>query len=225
VFRKYAKTLHLSSTKGKRCLSTDEARNLLAGKVYVEEKMDGANVGIIRHAGGISLQKRNSLVGPSEHEQFDFFNNWALYQNYEKLMAVPLNHILYGELLYAVHNIYYDSLPDYVLIFDIWDGHKFLAYPERKALCEMFGLVSAPLVAEGSFTKNQVMKLVPAYSRYGQTCEGVVIKRYAKTAYRKAKVVRPEFIKRLDESEHWSEYQAKKNGTTPIDFMEALNGE
>jgi len=186
--------------------------------------MDGANIGIIRHAGGLSLQKRNSLVGPSEHAQFDFFNDWALRQNYNKLMDLPLNLTLYGELMYAVHSIYYDSLPDYVLIFDVWDGKRFLSYPERKQLCDLFGLSSVPLVAEGSFTKEQVLKMVPKHSRYGESCEGIVIKRYAKNIYRKAKVVRPEFIKAIEESDHWTETAVRRNSVIPVEVMEDLDG-
>ena len=122
MFLKYEKTFRIPipqiKVPGKLILSRKELQLLLAGKVEIEEKMDGANVGIIRHKKGFSLQKRGSLVGQSEHEQFQYFHAWANRIKYDNIMSVPPNHLLYGELLYAVHTIYYDNLPDYFLVFD-----------------------------------------------------------------------------------------------------------
>ncbi len=77
MFRKYEKTFRILvptiEVPGKLVLSKNDAGALLSGNVIIEEKMDGANVGIIRHKNGFALQKRGSLVGPSEHEQFEFF--------------------------------------------------------------------------------------------------------------------------------------------------------
>ncbi len=50
MFRKYEKTPRILTPNfnvpGKLYLSKDEVKSLLAGEVVVEEKMDGANVGI-----------------------------------------------------------------------------------------------------------------------------------------------------------------------------------
>ncbi len=211
MFRKYEKTCRFLPTPGKINLSKLELQNLLSGKVVIEEKMDGANVGIIRHKNGFSLQKRGSLVGQSEHEQFGWFHNWANLQNYEKLMRLPINHIVYGELLYAVHTIVYDKLPSYVLIFDVWDGYNFLNYEKRKEFCEKYEFHMVPLINYGSFTKDQIINMMPVKSLYGDTAEGIVIKRYRKGEYLKAKLVKPEFIKTLNESEHWTKYNIRKN--------------
>lgn len=211
MFVKYAKTFHLIERHGKFSLSRADAQKLLSGEVIVEEKLDGANTGIVRHKKGFHLQKRGSLVGQSEHEQFGYFHNWANVQNWEKIMTLPVGHILYGELLYATHTIYYDKLPDYWLCFDVWDGERFLTYDERAAFCLTHGFQMVPLVARGVFTKDEILKMVPKESAYGEIAEGIVVKRYTKRNYTRAKFVKPEFQKTMEESDHWTHGPFKVN--------------
>jgi len=212
MFRKYEKTFHLFPVTSKYNLDAPNVQRLLSGEMIVEEKMDGANVGVIRHSKGFALQKRGSLVGPSVHEQFDFFHNWANYQNHERIMEVPKDTLIYGELLYAVHSVYYDVLPDFVLVFDVRQKGRWMTYDERSAFCEKHGFHMVPLIARGSFTKDEVKKLMPIKSAYGDFAEGMVVKRYAKHGYFRAKIVKPAFIKIVEESdEHWSQKSVKKN--------------
>ena len=215
MFRKYEKTYRISipqfNVPGKHVLSKKDVKSLLGGKVTVEEKMDGANVGIIRHKSGFALQKRGSLVGESEHEQFSFFNNWANSRNYDKIMSVPSGNITYGELMYAIHTIYYDSLPDYFLVFDVWNGKKYLPRKERDVFCEKHGFHQVPLVDEGYFYLDDLYKLIPDRSKYGEVAEGIVVKRCSKKNYMRGKIVKKEFIKTLENSKHWIRYNIKTN--------------
>lgn len=218
MFRKYAKTYRIPvpqfDVKGKLFLSGPEIRLLLAGRVIIEEKMDGANTGIIRHKKGFHLQKRGSLVGQSEHEQFNFFHHWANVLNYDRIMEVPPGHLIYGELCYAVHHLFYDSLPDYFLVFDIYKfkGGKWLNRSERDEFCQYYGFFQVPLITEGYFDKEELIDLMPKRSTYGKVAEGIVVKRYRKKEYLRAKLVRPEFVKELDENdEHWTKKELKIN--------------
>ena len=115
MFRKYEKTYRIPvpefSVKGKHYLNKKDVRLLLNSKVDIEEKLDGANTGVVRHKKGFTLQKRGSLVSTSEHEQFNYFHSWAN-TNYSNLMAIPKNYTVYTEVLYSVHCIYYNNLPD-----------------------------------------------------------------------------------------------------------------
>jgi ATP-dependent RNA circularization protein (DNA/RNA ligase family) len=124
MFIKYEKTYHVFPVTSKHNLDRTQLKRLLSGYGVIEEKMDGANVGIIRHSKGFSLQKRNSLVGPSVHVQFDRLYNWAHTDAYERIMSLPSGVLVYGEWLYATHHIYYDRLPEYFLVFDIRQGKK-----------------------------------------------------------------------------------------------------
>lgn len=215
MFRKYEKTYRIPISQldvpGKHILSKKEVKALLQGKVVVEEKMDGANVGIIRHKDRFALQKRGSLVAESEHEQFSFFNNWANVRNYDKIMSVPSGHIIYGELMYAVHTIYYDSLPDYFLVFDIWNGKKYLSRNKRDVFCEKYGFCQVPLIDKGYFYMDDLYKLIPDESEYGEVSEGIVVKRYSKKNYVRGKIVKKKFIKTLENSQHWTRYNIKVN--------------
>ena len=217
MFRKYEKTFRVVipeiNVAGKFALSSKEVKQLLGGQVVVEEKMDGANTGIIRHKKGFHLQKRGSLVGQSEHAQFQYFHNWANYQNYEKLMNVPVGYTIYGELLYAVHSIYYDSLPDYFLVFDVWDKRKdkFLNTDAKLEFCDKYGFIHTPIIAEGKFNLTDLYDMIPNESSYGDTCEGIVIKRYNKKGYTRGKIVKPEFIKVMEESLQWTRSALKVN--------------
>ena len=223
MFLKYDKTYRIKipefDVKGKLFLSDKEIKTLLAGKVSIEEKIDGANTGIIRHKKGFSLQKRGSLVGQSEHAQFQYFHNWANYQNYDKIMAVPLWHLLYGELCWAVHTIFYDKLPDYFLVFDILNlrtGH-WMSRVERDNFCHDFGFHSVPLLAEGYFNKTDLFKLIPEKSAFGEFAEGIVVKRYRKKEYIRGKIVKPQFQKALDEEDqHWTRRKLETNKLAPV---------
>lgn len=209
MFRKYSKTYHLKSGN-RKTLTKDEANLLLSGTVILEEKMDGANTGIIRHKDGFHLQKRGSLVGRSEHPQFQRFHAWAR-DNFEKIYKIPKGWTVYGEWLYAVHTVYYDSLPDYFLVFDIWNGERFLNLIERIEACAEFGMEFAPIRGAGSFTADEIIASVPKESQYGDWCEGLVVKRYTKDKYYRAKVVKPEFQKIMYESDHWINKAMKVN--------------
>lgn len=212
MFRKYDKTYHIFRATSKHNLDRTQLKRLLSGRVYVEEKMDGSNVGIIRHANGFSLQKRNSLVGTSVHAQFDYFHNWANGEAYERIMSVPSNTLIYGELLYATHHIYYDSLPEFFLVFDVRRGKKWMKHTERQEFCEQYGFHMVPLVAWGNFTKDDLRDMVPERSAHGKQCEGVVVKRYAKHGYFRGKIVKPGFIKTINEDDfHWSRKEVTRN--------------
>ena len=216
MFIKYGKIYRIPireiSIGGKFCLSRKEIRLLLAGKVTIEEKIDGANTGIIRHKNGFTLQKRGSLVGQSEHEQFQYLHNWANRTKYNNIMAVPPGYLIYGEWCYAVHSIYYDRLSDYFLVFDILkDGRKWLNREERDNFCAKYEFASIPFIAEGYFNITGLYSLIPEKSAYGDTAEGIVLKRYRKREYIRGKIVKAQFIKTLEESEHWTKYNIRKN--------------
>jgi ATP-dependent RNA circularization protein (DNA/RNA ligase family) len=216
MFRHYQKTYRIQipqiDVPGKHVLSSDERRRLLAGPVVIEEKMDGANAGIIRHKKGFHLQKKGSLVGQSEHEQFQFFWNWAYQWRYDNIMSLPEGYIVYGELLFAVHTIYYDRLPDYFLVFDVWDGERYLTRVQRQAFCEKHGFCEVPFIVMDTFDVDELYEWVPKESAYGDTAEGIVVKRITnKGDYIRGKIVKPEFIKHLEESLHWTKYEIRRN--------------
>ncbi len=214
MFKKYEKIYRIPipqyDVKGKFFLNKEEVKKLLSGKVVVEEKMDGANVGIIRHKQGFHLQKRGSLVGPSTHEQFNFFYNWAN-KKYNDIMEIPIGYLVYAELLFAVHSIFYDKLPDYILVFDVWDGERFLDKQERNEFCYKYNFKQVPFIYDGYLSLEDLFPFIPDKSDCGEQAEGIIVKKYKGKEYFRGKIVKPEFIKHLDESDHWMNTSLKRN--------------
>lgn len=207
MFRKYEKTYRIPvpqlDIKGKHFLSKKECKLLLGGKVCITEKVDGANVGIVRHKEGFHLQKRGSLVGPSEHEQFNFFKAWSN-NNYEKLLQLPKNIVLYGELMYAKHTVFYNKLPDYFLAFACADkkSGEYWKWKDLVQLCNNVGLYTVPVLYEGHIGRDELYELIPKQSTYGEeTAEGLVVWNYKQNI--RGKVVRKEFMKNIGDDGHW----------------------
>lgn len=217
MFRKYEKIYRVNlpdfPALHKRSISDKELKELLSGKVICEEKIDGANTAIIRTRDGFRLQKRDSLVDVSEHEQYNRFKAWCS-ENYDKIMQIPMGLIVYGEWCYAQHHIYYDRLPDYFLVFDIFSiqSKKFYSLDFRKIFCKNLGFAQVPIIAESVIlSKKDISTYVPKQSAYGDRAEGLIIKRYTKEKVFRAKVIWPNFMKEVDESEHWTKYNIRTN--------------
>jgi hypothetical protein len=214
MFRKYEKTKRIdvpqATIKGKFFLCNKEVQKMLDGQITIEEKLDGANTGIIRHKRGYHLQKRGSLMGTGEHDQFTFMGNWARY-NEGKLLEIPMNWIVYTELMFARHLIHYDMLPSYVIVIDIWNGKKYIDRYEKEKFCSKLGLQIVPLLHYGYGTKSGLFHYTCEKSKFSSSdsMEGAVIKNYKKQM--RGKIVRPEFMKGVEESDHWVKHAVKRN--------------
>lgn len=218
AFRKYEKTFRILTPNikvpGKFSLTHGEQRDLLVGQLEITEKVDGANVGIIRGKGDKwILQKRRGLADEGVHAQFSFFWNWARH-NLDKILNIPHNWIVYGELCFAKHNIYYDLLPSYFLVFDIWDRNKYLKHEEKEKL-NFLGFKHVPLLHLG-YCDNllELEKLITKTSlAINSLMEGIVVKNYRKQV--RGKLVRKEFMKELEEEDHWLHKAMTKNQLAP----------
>ena len=100
MFRKYEKNYRIETddfpVKGKAVLSDKEEKRLFKGTVQCFEKVDGGSAGIRKENGKVYLQKRGSDLDLS-HYQYKFFTRWA-YENAEKLMKLPDDIIIYGDV-------------------------------------------------------------------------------------------------------------------------------
>lgn len=215
MFRKYEKTFRIPTPNTtiltKQCLSKIDVQRLLTGLVTIEEKIDGANVGIIGGKGSkeFRLQKRGSLVDVSEHPQFGRFKAWSI-EHYENLMKIKWPTIIFGEFMWATHHIYYDELPDWFICFDIWTGNEFLNRKHKVEVCSELGLQVIPCLFENYVSSTLELEVFlenKSFYSSSELCEGVVVKNYRKQL--KGKLVRPSFIKEIDEDgsnwrRHWN---------------------
>lgn len=211
MFRKFEKTFRIptpqysESSWIRKMMSKDEAKALITGTITIEEKIDGANVGIIRTKDGFRLQKRGSLVDTSEHAQYNRFKAWSQ-EKYNELLTLPQKYIMYGEFMWATHHIFYDNLPDWFICFDIWDGTEFLKREIKEEICADLNIEIIPLLFQGKI--DSLIDLEPYVrgpSQYStdHAREGIVVKNYRKQT--KGKIVVPEFIKEVNEDgTHWT---------------------
>ena len=137
---------------------------ILGKNIVVEEKIDGANVGISFQGGNLLLQSRGHyLSGGYKERHYDLFKIFGA-QNRDTLYSVlGERYILYGEWTYAKHKIYYDALPSYFIEFDIFDKSEgvFLDTPTRQKMLNGTGIFSAPVLAQKSFkSKNEILALL-----------------------------------------------------------------
>src|SRR6218665_387629 len=190
-----------------KVLSSAEAVALLAGDVVVEEKLDGANLGLsLAPDGSLRAQNRGHDRGESRAGQFSRLPAW-LEQNRAKLRTVMTpDSILFGEWCAARHSLDYVALPDSFLLFDVYDraARRFWSTPRRNALASQAGLLMVPQVHQGRTTVaalRQFVATTPSRYRPG-ALEGVVIRRESSGwCEARAKLIRPDFTQAIDT--HW----------------------
>ncbi|KEQ79892.1 hypothetical protein M438DRAFT_282875 [Aureobasidium pullulans EXF-150] len=224
---KFPRTRHLynagSATRDDLILTSSDAVAFLDSSdpsisLTIEEKVDGANLGIsLDSSGNFKVQNRSHYVNSKSHAQFKKLDRW-LEDHYEGLITVlqvdePGKWILYGEWLFAKHSIHYTSLPDMFLAFDLFDTERG-TFLSREALSERLNGTNIYQVndLEVPETLNEQSLLDIVRSRqsiyYDGIVEGVYLRRQkdGRTIDR-AKIVRSDFI---TGDEHWN-----RRGITP----------
>lgn len=176
---KYPRTQHIKGSKlqdGDYDLSQIPFSEIQNKHIVIEEKVDGANVGIsFSPDGQLLLQSRGHfLVGGYKERHYDLLKIFAN-ENYQQLYSVLGDkYIMYGEWLYAKHKIYYDALPSYFLEFDVYDKEKgvFLDTTSRRELLKDLPIHSVPVLASGKFNSMQEVLSYLTNSKYKtENCE------------------------------------------------------
>jgi ATP-dependent RNA circularization protein (DNA/RNA ligase family) len=211
-FFRFPHTPHLAwlgegSPRDDKVLSSSEATALLAADVVVEEKLDGANVGLsLAPDGSLRAQNRGQYLAEPHAGQFARLPAWMAQHGDALRSVLTSNLILFGEWCAARHSLDYATLPDWFLLFDVYDRHTggFWSSPRRNALASRADLVTVPQVLQGKTTTAALQRLVtntPSQYRQG-ALEGVVIRREsADWCEARAKLVRPDFTQAIDT--HW----------------------
>ena len=161
---KYPRTPHLEGSRlqpGDEDLSQVSFQEIAGRHLAVEEKLDGANCAVsFTPAGELRLQSRGHfLTGGYREKHFNLFKRWGMAQRDALWRALGSRYIMYGEWLYAKHSIYYDCLPHYFMEFDILDREtgRYLDTPSRRRLAKGLPIWSAPVLAEGSFSRVEAL--------------------------------------------------------------------
>lgn len=190
-----------------KVLSATEVKSLLADEVVIEEKLDGANLGFsLDTSGAVRAQNRGQYLEAPYVGQFARLPAW-LAQHESGLHSVLRPELmLFGEWCAARHSLAYERLPDWFLLFDVFDrdAGQFWSVPRRNTLAAEAGVLTVPTIQRGMTTVKGLIDAVHSRpSRYRDgALEGVVIRREsAMWCENRAKLVRPDFTQAIDS--HW----------------------
>ncbi len=196
-----------SAARDDKVLSPAEMAELLDGPVVVEEKLDGANLGFsIGPHGGMQAQNRGAYLHLPCTGQFAHLDRW-LFANEDRLFDNLGEHlVVFGEWCAARHSLDYASLPDWWLMFDVYDKHmqRFWSTRRRDVLAKKLKLPTVPCLFRGQISFNRLKELMlnqHSHFREG-VLEGVVIRREDDDwLLARGKLVRPDFLQSIEA--HW----------------------
>jgi len=191
-----------------KLMSPGEVQKLLSEEVVVEEKLDGANLGIsISPDGEIRVQNRGQYLQQPYIGQFDKLAAWLQAREEALFDALDEHLLLFGEWCAARHSLAYESLPDWFLAFDVYDRQQgaFWSTQRRNRLAGKLGLAVVPQLMSGHFSKPQLIQsLAKQASTYRQgPLEGFVVRKENQDWLEmRGKLVKAEFVQSI--TEHWS---------------------
>lgn len=201
---KYPRTGHFEWSPGKT--NDDKVQTDLSAfegeEMILSEKMDGENTTFTQlyyHAR--SLDSNNH---PSR--------NWVkgLWGNIKH--EIPEGWRICGENLYACHNLFYENLPSYFMVFSIWNEKNWcLSLDETLEWCQLLGLEHVPILYRGKFDLDFVKNFKIDTTEH----EGFVMRLTRSFNFKDfnksvIKYVRAGHVK--DDDEHWMNKPIVKNG-------------
>lgn len=231
---KFPRTKHLinlgSMTRDDLLYDQKELKEFFKYNLIIEEKIDGANLGLfIGEDNKIMAQNRSHFVNSAYHEQFKCLDKWIeshaieLHNIFEQGMF-----ILFGEWVYMKHSINYTKLPDYFLLYDIYDRNKnvFLSRNKIKELIKDSSLHMVPTIYEGMATLDDLKKMIETKSKfYDGQIEGIYVRACDNDIVKyRGKIVRSNFLcdpitgKPLEDGEHLIHWTKGKSVVNSLEF-------
>jgi hypothetical protein len=211
-FFRFPHTPHLAwlgtgQPRDDKVLASSEVSELLSQEVVVEEKVDGANLGLsVDESGDLRAQNRGAYLSLAEgHGQWKSLKRWVDARTPALADALFPDLILFGEWCYAVHSVRYTRLPDWFLTFDVYDRARgeFWSAARRDALAASLGLAVVPRLGVGRFNLSQLKTLLGSSRMADGPAEGLYVRRdLGGHLVARAKLVRAEFVQAIEE--HWS---------------------
>lgn len=217
---KFPRTRHLanlgSASRNDLMLDQNDIREFLNNELWIEEKIDGANMGIsidpVTYK--IIFQNRSHYITSNYAAQFKKLDMWRDAHLTELFEIIePGRHILYGEWVFSKHSIHYTHLPGYFIAFDLYDK-KTGKFSSRKSLESLLQNTTIPLirlVAHDKFKNiDQITRLVNTTSAYYDgKLEGIYVRICDENhTLKRAKIVRNDFI---CGDTHWNKHKCVEN--------------
>ncbi|WP_419865513.1 RNA ligase family protein [Cellulosimicrobium funkei] len=216
-FFRFPHTPYLAEPEGvdvrrDKVLTASERAAFLRQRLHVEEKVDGENLGISFDGEALRFQARGSYVAPGG-KHFHGLATWVTPRAERIARALGKDLILFGEWCAITHSVRYDALPDWFLVFDVFQrsAGTFWNIADRDRLARHLGLYSTPHLGNGTFELGDLSDMLDT-SRVGhEMMEGLVAR--AIEGRSRAKLVRPKFIQGIEQ--HWMTSPQRRNRLTP----------
>jgi ATP-dependent RNA circularization protein (DNA/RNA ligase family) len=195
-----------------------EVEAFLGGPVVVEEKVDGANLGLAVGPGGrIRVQSRGNTLAPGRnHAQWNPLWPWLARHEQALVASLGEDKMLFGEWCYARHTVAYTALPDWFLAFDVLEPstETFWSSDRRNELAAEIGLSVVPEVFRGRLTVRELSALIGRSSLGAARMEGIYLRRESEgRLIARAKLVGCEFKQQIEE--HWTRRAVVANRLPP----------
>lgn len=232
-FFKFPTTPHiLDLTKGRilkesdRLLDPADAAIFFDGStnVIVEEKIDGANLGISLSENWEPLfQNRSHYVSSAFATQWKALDTWWEEHSWAICQLLePEVEVLFGEWLWARHTVSYTRLPAYFVAFDIYNKRKgrFVSARERDRRLHGLDIPVVPRLADRVFRdRGELEALLTTQSSFGDdTLEGIYLRVDEREAQdgglwmqRRGKIVRADFVQAIEDDGHWIHKNVERN--------------
>ena len=217
-FFKFPSTPHLAllgavKVRGDKIMSESERNDILRHELVVEEKVDGANLGIsFDSEGNIRAQNRGAYLHLPSTGQWNKLAEWLASRTDALFEQLTDRYILFGEWCYAQHSVVYDRLPDWFLGFDIYDRSTahFFSCTRRDGIFRTISISQVPRVDHGHFTLSELSELLSQSQISDKPAEGLYLRSdQGDWLVQRAKLVRPAFIQSV--KQHWSSSGIKAN--------------
>jgi atypical dual specificity phosphatase len=195
-------------------------------RVVIEEKIDGANLGISIDPDTFEVlfQNRAHYVSSATATQFKKLGHW-LTQHRGALFELlePGRHILFGEWVFARHSIPYTDLPGFFVAFDVFDTQSKIFWSRRRLDSALSG-TSIPCIRviseeiPGSVDRLVSLATTTVSAYYPGLVEGIVVRicdEAAGCTCKRAKIVRPGFLGSAADASstlpHWTSRSMEQN--------------
>lgn len=219
TFFKFPSTPHLATSpgvdvRGDKVFSPQEREAFLRHEVTLEEKMDGANLGIsFDDTGTLMLQNRGGLLLPPFAGQWKKLPEWLALKMDPLFDHLTDRFILFGEWCYAKHSIPYTRLPDWFIGFDIFDktSNRFFSCQRRNQVFHQLSITPVPQLGKGIYSLPELMKQLPLSHCCNLPAEGIVLRHdQDEWLVQRSKLVASHFSQTMSE-QHWSHGSIKPN--------------
>lgn len=197
-----------------------EAEPFFTRPVIIEEKIDGSNLGIsLSEDNQFIFQNRGKVIASTSATQWKSLDTWTT--NHPELWELLEggNTILFGEWCYAKHSLHYTRLPGYFVAFDLYLKKEkcFLSRSEFERRMEPTTIPLIRVIVRDVILPNKdaykVLLDTPSAFHDGFV-EGIYIRIDNEAENRnekRAKLVRPDFMRGIDEGEHWAKQTLVRN--------------